>query len=147
MSAVANKIKLRIVTPKKLMYDGDVGMVIMRTAEGDMGVMPGHEAVTALLSYGVLRVFPGETQNQEERIAVLGGFAEIQPDSVTILSDAAELPSEIDRIRAEAAKERAEQRLKQNDDGVNVERAALALRRALVRMEVSSYPLLQRGGK
>ncbi len=129
---MANTLNLRVVSPTRLVYEGDVNMVIVRTVEGDIGVLPGHENLTTVLSMGLLRIVTGET---EEVISVLGGFCEVSQKGVTILSDAAELPSEIDVSRAKQAKERAEERLSKAGDISDVQRAELALRRALVRLE------------
>jgi len=134
-------IHLKVITPSKRLLDEDVNMVILRGTEGDMGIMPGHENRLAALGFGALRAFGAE--GEMNRLAVLGGFAEIRGDSVTVLSDAAEWADEIDAARAAAAKLRAEHRLQQAEEGVDMQRAELALRRALVRIEVSSYPLIK----
>ena len=134
-------IRLKVITPSKRLVDEDVNMVILRGSEGDMGILPGHENRIAALGYGALRAFGDE--GEMKRLAVLGGFAEVRADAVTVLSDAAEWADEIDASRAEAAKLRAEQRLQQAEEGVDMQRAELALRRALVRIEVSSYPLIK----
>jgi F-type H+-transporting ATPase subunit epsilon len=126
-----------------MLYDDNVDMVVLRGTEGDMGVMPGHESRAAILGYGPLRIINGGSEGG--RIAIMGGFAEISSSEVTVVSDVAEWPEEIDRLRAEAAKLRAEQRLQQKDNDVDLQRAELSLRRALVRMEVSSYPIIRTG--
>ncbi|MDR3239515.1 MAG: ATP synthase F1 subunit epsilon [Clostridiales bacterium] len=136
----SQKIHLRVVTPVQILFDEDVDMIVLRGAEGDMGILPGHERRAALLGYGTLRIF--QAGKEEGKLAVLGGFAEIADGHVTVLSDAAEWPDKIDKSRAEAAKKRAEQRILQKDSDVDMQRAELALRRALVRIEVSSYPLI-----
>ncbi len=128
---MANTLNLRVVSPTRLVYEGDVNMVIVRTVEGDIGVLPGHENLTTVLSMGLLRIVTGDS---EEVISVLGGFCEVSKEGVTILSDAAELPSEIDVERAQKAKQRAEERLSKGDIS-DVQRAELSLRRALVRLE------------
>lgn len=135
---MANKIRLRIVTPVRSMFDEEAEMVIMRGKEGDLGVLAGHIPLSVVLSYGRLRIM---NDGKESVATLFGGFAEVTPNQVTILTQAAEWPEEIDVERATKAKERAEQRLKQSDGSVNIERAELALRRALVRLEVSSYPI------
>ncbi|MFV0520314.1 MAG: ATP synthase F1 subunit epsilon [Lachnospirales bacterium] len=126
------KLNLRLVSPTRLVYSADVDMVILRSVAGDIGVLHGHENLTTVLGEGLLRIFIGET---EEVISVLGGFCEVTKEGVTILSDAAELPSEIDEDRAKQAKERAENRLKNPSSDLDVHRAEIALRRALVRLE------------
>ena len=136
-----NQIRLKVITPSKELLDRDVNMVILRGTEGDMGILPGHENRIAALGMGTLRAF-GE-EGEIEHLAVLGGFAEVREDVVTVLSDAAEWADEIDKARAEAAKARAEQRMLQAEEGVDMQRAELSLRRALVRIEVSSYPLIK----
>jgi len=138
---MAKRLHLKIVTPLRMLYDDDIDMVILRGVNGDMGILPGHENRAAILSYGPLRII--NDGSQENELAVLGGFAEIMNDMVTVLSDAAEWPDEIDRIRAEAAKMRAEQRMYQKSSDIDMQRAELSLRRALVRIEVSSYPLIR----
>ena len=134
-------MRLKVVTPFRLLYNEDVDMVILRGVDGDMGILPGHENRAALLGYGSLRIFKNNIQENE--LAILGGFAEILGDRITIVSEVAELPDEIDRVRAEAAKTRAEQRLLQKSSDTDMRRAELSLRRALVRIEVSSYPLIR----
>jgi F-type H+-transporting ATPase subunit epsilon len=130
---MARQIRLDIITPEKVAYSSDVNMVIARTVEGDIGVLPGHAPLIAPLDLWPLRIQTGE---EEMRISVCGGFIEVQPEKVTVLGNCAELPEEIDVKRALAAKERAENRLKQRE-GIDVNRAELALKRALVRLSVS----------
>ena len=138
---MSKQLHLKIITPLRLLYDNDVDMVIMRGENGDMGILSGHESRAAVLGYGPLRIFNNGAEENE--LAVLGGFAEIMNNRVTVLSDAAEWPDEINRVRAEAAKTRAEQRILQKNTDTDMQRAELSLRRALVRIEVSSYPLIR----
>lgn len=133
---MAKQLHLKIVSPTKIVLEKDVDMVIMRGVLGDLGILPGHEQLTTLLGYGPLKYIIGEL---EEEIAVLGGFAEITALGVTILSDASELPEEIDIERAQKAKERAEERLNSKSDDVDILRAETALHKALVRLEVGEH--------
>lgn len=133
---MANQLHLKIVSPTKIVFEKDVDMVIMRGVLGDLGILPGHEQLTTLLGYGPLKYI---IEDEEEEIAVLGGFAEITEKGVTILSDASELPEEIDINRAQKAKERAEERLNSNSDDVDLLRAETALHKALVRLEVGEH--------
>jgi len=137
---MANRLHLKIVTPARTVYDDNVEMVILRGEEGDMGILSGHENRVAILGVGPLRIKNGE---EESELAVLGGFAEILNDRVTVLAETAEWPDEIDKVRAEEARVRAEQRLLQKASDVDTQRAEAALRRALVRIEVSAYPLIR----
>jgi len=142
---MAKSVHLKVITPAKILVERDTEMVVLRTSEGDMGVMAGHVPQAVIMGVGVLRIM-GEGDD-EERLAVLSGFAEIIDDQVIVLSDDAEWPEEIDRARAEAAKERAAKRIAEHSAEVDITRAELALRRALVRIEVSSYPLIKSGTK
>lgn len=129
---MANKTRLRIVTPTNELYNDEAEMVIMRTSVGDIGVLSGHQPLTTTLGYGVLRIRNGEN---EEKATVFGGFVSVSPEGVTLLTDAAEWLADIDVERAAAAKERAEKRLKNPSQDIDVLRAELALRRALIRIE------------
>lgn len=124
-------LKLQIVTPSRVLCDEMVDMVIMRASTGDMGILPNHEPVVATLNYGILRF---KQDGKERKATIMSGFAEVEPNKVTILTDAAEWPEEIDVARAQQAKRRAEERLKDKDQN-NAARAEIALKRALVRME------------
>ena len=135
----AGKIHLRVVTPQETKVDEEADMVIMRSVTGDMGILPGHQPVSTVLDYGVLRILNGDS---EHRLAVFGGIAEVQDSAVTILTSMAEHPEDIDRARAEADRERAEQRLRESEDDVEIQSDQVLLRRSLVRIEVSSYPLI-----
>ena len=104
-----------------------------RTEEGDVGVLPGHEAMTYLLSPGVLKI---HEEGGVKKAALHMGFAEILPDEVRILAQIAEWPEEIDVKRAEEAKIRSERHLA--DKNWDHARAMAQLRRSLVRMEVAS---------
>lgn len=130
---MANTIRLEIVTPDRLVYSSDITMVIARATDGDLGILPGHTPLIAGLEIWPLRIQKGENQ---ELLSICGGFIEVRPQKVTILANCAELPEEIDVKRAEAAKERAETRLKNAPD-IDVQRAEAALKRALVRLKVA----------
>ena len=132
MYMAENKIRLRIVTPVRELYNKDAEMVIMRSSIGDVGILHGHQPLTTTLDYGFLRIINGD---EEIKATVFGGFASVDSRGLTILSDAAEWPDEIDEERAIAAKERAEKRIKSNDANIDIARAELALRRALLRLE------------
>lgn len=127
-----NKINLQIITPTRLVLDEMIDSVVLRTTEGDMGVLYDHEPVVTLLSYGILKY---KEEGKVNEVTVMGGFAEITKDRVTILTDASELANEIDIERAKAAKERAEGYL--GKDQYDSVRAEIALRKSLVRMKLA----------
>ena len=123
---------LRIISPTRIFFDGDVDMVEMKTTEGEIGVLAGHIPLTAILEPGVLRI------KQEENVreaALHDGFVEIQKDRVTVLAESCEWPDEIDVERANEAKERAERRIKSGK--VDMLRAELALKKALTRIDLA----------
>ncbi|HWQ61197.1 MAG TPA: F0F1 ATP synthase subunit epsilon [Negativicutes bacterium] len=130
---MANKIRLDIVTPERIVYSEDVNMVIARATDGDIGVLPGHAPLVAGMDIWPLRVLQDEGERQ---IAVCGGFIEVRPDKVTILASCAELPEEIDVKRAEAARARAEGRLRDPGPDIDMARAEAALQRAIIRLRV-----------
>lgn len=131
---MANKIRLDIITPERIVYSADVNMVIARATDGDVGILPGHAPLVAGLDVWPLRVLYDEGERQ---ISICGGFIEVKPDKVTILAACAELPEEIDVKRAEAAKARAESRLKELGPEIDAARAMASLRRAMMRLRVA----------
>ncbi|WP_088104379.1 F0F1 ATP synthase subunit epsilon [Halalkalibacter urbisdiaboli] len=127
--------RVNVVTPDGKVYDGDVEMVSVRTVEGELGILPKHIPLVAPLTVGAVRLKKGSTV---EKVAVSGGFVEVRPDQVTILAEAAELPSDIDVDRAKQAQERAEQRINSaKQDDIDFKRAELALKRATNRLDVA----------
>ena len=128
-----NKLSLQIITPTRAVLNTKVDSVILRTLEGDMGVYYDHEPVVTLLNYGILRY---KVDGKAYKATTMSGFAEITEDRVVVMTDAAELENEIDFERAEKAKQRAEGRLMGND--YDVARAEIALRKALVRLNLQS---------
>ncbi len=133
--ADANKLfKVEIITPERVFYNGDASMIEFTTTEGDIGVYKNHIPLTAVLSPGIVKVTEGVGV---KKAAVHSGFVEILGDKVTLLAEIAEWPDEIDKNRAQEAKMRAERRLKVKEAGLDVRRAEIALKKALVRIEVA----------
>jgi len=139
--AVANKLRLRITTPENVKYDEDAEMVIMRCITGDMGIMADHEATSAILDYGVLRIINGE---EERRMAVFGGLAQVGNNTVTILANDAQWPEDIDIAFVEAERERMARRSQESKDDLTIQRDQILMRRTLVQIEVSTFPLVNR---
>ncbi|KOO37276.1 F0F1 ATP synthase subunit epsilon [Priestia koreensis] len=127
-------IHVSVVTPDGPVYNADVEMVSARAQSGELGILPGHVPLVAPLKIGAVRLKKG---GSTELVAVSGGFLEVRPDNVTILAQAAEKADQIDIVRAEEAKKRAESRLGAQKDHVDFKRAELALNRAINRIEVS----------
>lgn len=124
---------LRIITPERVFYEGPVEMVEFNTTEGEIGVLPGHIPLTVIVKPGILTITEAEG---EKKAALHAGFAEILPESITILAEIIEWPGEIDENRAEAALERAKQRIEQKASDTDMARAETALLRALARIQV-----------
>ena len=101
-------IRCEIVSQDRTVFQDDVDSVVLPGAAGEMGILPHHAPVLTTLKYGVIKVRRG---GKEELFAVAGGVAEVQPTIVTVLADAAENVEEIDVIRAQAARKRAEDAL------------------------------------
>ena len=132
---MASQLTLSIVTPERELVRVQADEVELPGSEGYFGVLPGHTPLLASLSVGRLTYRMG----QEVRIlAIAGGFAEVLPDAVTVLTRIAELAEEIDVARAEAARKRAEERLARKDPDLDYERARRALDKALLRLQVAS---------
>ncbi|WP_126428845.1 F0F1 ATP synthase subunit epsilon [Brevibacillus marinus] len=130
-----SKMILEVVTPERVVYSGEVKMVIARGVVGDLGILPNHMPLVTPLKIAPVRV---KTEGDKEtQIAVSGGFMEVRGDKVTVLAEAAELPDQIDVERAKAALARAEQRLNERHPDLDIQRAELALQRARVRLQVS----------
>lgn len=125
--------KLRIITPDRIFYEGDVEMVEFNTTEGEIGILPGHIPLTVIVKPGILYIHEEEG---EKEAALHAGFAEILPESVTILAEIIEWPNEIDEDRAEAARHRAEERLRSKTPETDIARAETALQRAMARIQV-----------
>jgi F-type H+-transporting ATPase subunit epsilon len=128
-------IRCEIVSQDRTVFEGDVDMVVLPGGGGEMGVLPHHAPVLTTLKYGVIKV---RRDGKEQVFAVAGGVAEVQPEQVTVLADAAENVEEIDVVRAQFARKRAEEILakgppKDPDTLLAVE---AALRRSNLRLDV-----------
>jgi F-type H+-transporting ATPase subunit epsilon len=133
---VADRLTVEVATPTRLIVSESVDEVVVPGLEGYFGVLSGHAPFLTTLGIGELSYRVGSATR---RLAVAGGFAEVRNDKVIVLADTAELPEEIDRERAERARQRAEQRLSgRTGDDVDYARAAAGLARALNRLEVAA---------
>jgi len=135
---VAERLTLELATPTRLVVAETAEEVVVPGIEGYFGVLPGHAAFLTTLGIGEVMYRVGR---DEHYLAVSGGFAEVRNDKVIILADRAERPEEIDRARAERAKERAERRIsgRGSEDAIDYARATTALARALVRLQTAGH--------
>jgi F-type H+-transporting ATPase subunit epsilon len=127
---------LRIVTPDKEIVREEVEEAQLPGKGGYLGILPGHAPLISELKIGEItyKTAPGALKH----LAVCWGFLEVLPEQVTVLAEAAERAEEIDVNRAQAAKERAEQRLRSPNPETDINRASIALERALIRLQVAS---------
>lgn len=125
---------LEIVTPASKVFSAQVNAIIAPGEAGYFGVLPHHTNMLATLKIGYLKVEMGE---KTLYFAITGGLAEVMPTGVKILAETAEEASAIDSERAKQAKERAERRLKEGRRQWNIDRAELALARAINRLKVT----------
>jgi F-type H+-transporting ATPase subunit epsilon len=133
--ALPTHIQLQIVSADKRLVNETVDEVEIPGADGYFGVLPGHTPLLAVLQVGELWYRQGQ---EIHYLAVAYGFAEVQPDRVTILAEVAERADEIDLARAEAARRRAEERLAAPAVHLDAERARIALLKSLIRLQVAS---------
>jgi F-type H+-transporting ATPase subunit epsilon len=134
---MAETFLLELVTPERRLLSEQVGAVYAPGAEGEFGVLPGHAPLLCLLRIGELRY---SRDGEDRRVAISGGFAEVDQKGMRVLAETAEFAEEIDVERAERAQRRAENRLKKLDIVENADefaKAELALKRALIRLHVA----------
>jgi F-type H+-transporting ATPase subunit epsilon len=137
-------LHLEVITPERKVYEDDVDMVIAPGSEGYLGILPHHTPLLTALGPGEFRVKKGGV---EEVLAVFGGFMDVRPDRVIVLTEAAEPAEEIDTARAQAARARAQETLAQAAtlSAADEARARAELQRALVRLRVSERRRPRRG--
>ena len=128
-------IKLEIVTPERLVFDETVDGVTLPGSEGELGVLPHHAPLVSTLGVGELRI---RTGSNEDWFAIVGGFVQVLPDKVVVMAETADLSSEIDLEKAQAARRDAEQALESGyNEGVDLSAARAALQAALLRERVA----------
>ncbi|RRD71798.1 MULTISPECIES: F0F1 ATP synthase subunit epsilon [unclassified Desulfovibrio] len=127
-------LQLEVVTPDKTVVSSAVEMAVCPGVEGEFGVLPKHVSLLSALKIGGLRY---RIDGRDEYVFISGGFADVNNDVLTVLAESAELAQDIDTARAQAARERAEKRLAQQDDRVDVARAEAALSRAVTRLSLA----------
>jgi F-type H+-transporting ATPase subunit epsilon len=131
MAETKKTIQLEVITPDASVFKGEVDFVLVRALDGDLGVMPNHAPLLASLQIWPLMY---EAGGDRHGIFVVGGFLEVKDNAITVITPAAELSSAIDVDRAERARKRAEDRLNHQTKDIDVERAQLALHRAMGRI-------------
>lgn len=130
------KFKLQVISPTRIFYEDDIDMVEMKTTEGEIGVLAGHIPLTAILEPGILRI---KKDGETKEAAMHDGFVQIKKTEVTVLAESCEWPEEIDLKRAEEAKIRAERRIKGGSATTDMARAEVALKKALIRIDMAGH--------
>ena len=129
------KIQLQIVSADRSLVNETVDEVEIPGFDGYFGVLPGHTPLLAVLQVGELWYRQGQ---ETHYLSIAYGFAEVQPDRVTILAQIAETAEEIDLARADAAKKRAEERVARPTMDMDADRARIALMKSLIRLQVAT---------
>ncbi len=136
-------VKLEVVTAERLVYSDEVDILIAPGIEGELGILPHHEPLMTILQAGEMMARKG---NEEISWAISGGFLEVQRERIIVLADTAERDDEIDLQRAEEAKRRAEERLREKTSTLDASRAEAALQRSLTRLKVGQRRRRRRDG-
>jgi F-type H+-transporting ATPase subunit epsilon len=135
---MAGSLTLRVITPEAIVLDEQVDSVVVPASDGLMGILPRHAPMVVALDAGALKFTRG---GRDQRLFVGGGFAEVQADTVRVITQAGEKPAEIDVERAQRAAERARERLRAGEaaegEALDLLRAEAALRRALQRLRAA----------
>jgi F-type H+-transporting ATPase subunit epsilon len=128
-------IRLDIVTPERLVFSDDVDEVVAPGSQGELGILPHHAPLLTTLGVGELRMRRGDT---EESFAIAGGFLQVRPDRTVVMAETADMASEIDLEKAEAARREAERALEAGFvEPSDLAAARAALQRALLRIRVA----------
>lgn len=127
---------LEIVTPRRVVYNGEAGSFTAPGVEGGFQVLVDHAPLLAEIGVGEVIVL--DAQGSETRYATSGGVVQVKQNRVTLMAESAERRDEIDAARAAEARDRAKRRLAERDSGLDVERARMALAKALNRLKISS---------
>lgn len=126
-----NTMKVKILSPERVFYEGEATFIEFNTTAGVRGIYPKHVPTTMVIQPGILKIVEADG---EKLAALHSGFVEVLQDSITMLAESVEWPDEIDEKRAEEAKIRAERRI--NDNSQDHNRAELALKRAVLRLQM-----------
>lgn len=132
---MASKFHLQIITPNRTFLDEEIEMVVLRTIEGDLGILKNHIPLVTPLSIGKVKII---SNGQTREAAISAGFVHVDREKTVVITDTAEWPEEIDVNRAQEAKGRAEGRLKIKNSEIDTIRAEIALRKAVTRLDVAN---------
>ena len=131
---MAKTFHLEIIATDRIFFSGEVEHLVITAIDGLLGIMAGHEPLVTSLPTGELKYL---VNGEWKYAAISEGFIQVMPDSSIILADTCELPEEIDIKRAEEAKERAEERLRQKQSIKEYYETQASLNRAMNRLKIS----------
>jgi F-type H+-transporting ATPase subunit epsilon len=132
-------LDVEIVTPDRIILQAQVDELNLPSEWGYIGILPGHTPLLTILGQGELMY---RQHTSQRYMTIFWGFMEVNDNKVTILAEVAEPSTEIDRARAESARDRAEDRLRRmHDEDVDFDRARAALSRAMIRLRASSHAM------
>ncbi|HXI45179.1 MAG TPA: F0F1 ATP synthase subunit epsilon [Candidatus Acidoferrales bacterium] len=128
-------LQLEIVTPERLAYSDAVDAVVVPGSEGELGILPHHAPLLAMLGVGELRIRKG---GLEESFAIIGGFVQVRPDKVVVMAEMADMASDIDLERAHEARREAERAIESGyHEAPDLAAARASLQHALLRIRVA----------
>lgn len=127
-------MRLKIITHERIVYEGEVEELVIQTTSGQMGILKDRLPITTVLDIGVTKAKVGDSY---KFFATMGGVFQFKDNNATILTDVCEDGCDIDITRANAAKNRAEARLADNNEKINAQRAQAALARSLARLKAA----------
>ena len=131
------RLHFAAVTPDRTVLEQEIDFVVLRTRAGDMGILPGHEPCCVELAEGMAKLYQGKEETHT--LAVLGGFALVRDNRVTVLSPIAERPDRLEALLADLERQRQEKAKQEKRSALEIHRAETALRRMLVQSEASPY--------
>ena len=140
----AQKIQFKIVTPERTVYESEIDQATLPIADGEVTILPNHQSYIGALKAGNIMIKKG---GEEINLAVSGGFVEFNANMLTVLADTAERAEEIDLKRAEEAKIKAEEAMKQREqmDDAEYARVAAEIERATARLKVARKHSTKKG--
>lgn len=127
-------MRLEIITAEQVVFAGDVDSVQVPGISGELGILPHHAPLMTMIQPGELAI---NKDGDVAYLAISGGFLEVMANKVHVLADAAERSDDIDEERAQAAVQRAQERISSQSSDLDLERALGQLRRAQIRLGVS----------
>ncbi len=131
---MGDKIHLKVITHEKIVYEQDIDELYVQATDGRMGILKNHVPVICALGIGVTKAVRDKIS---QCIATMGGILQFSNNNATILTDIAELDCDIDVARAKQARQRAEARLKAQEDNLDIIRAQIALTKAIARISAA----------